>query len=201
LVHLTVGSQARAASTTGVNAARDPVHLARAALLGAETERVSSPSDPASWAEAVARTDEAGLAWEAAVARYRHAEALSLIGANRTDIAVPLRAAYRYATDQRAVPLARDIESFALAHAIPLADPTPGEARPTPNRLTYLTPREREVLNHLVVGRTYVEIANELFISEKTVSAHVSNLLRKTGTTSRREVATLALRLGVDSPA
>ena len=33
---LTVGSQARAASTTGVNAARDPVHLARAALLGAE---------------------------------------------------------------------------------------------------------------------------------------------------------------------
>ena len=41
-----------------------------------------------------------------------------------------------------------------------------------------------------------------LFSSEKTVSVHVSNLLRKTGTSSRREVSALAHRVGyVASPA
>ena len=68
--------------------------------------------------------------------------------------------------------------------------------RPFPGPFTALTARESEVLGHLVAGRTYAEIAAELFISEKTVSVHVSNLLRKTQTSSRREVAALARRLG-----
>jgi DNA-binding NarL/FixJ family response regulator len=50
-----------------------------------------------------------------------------------------------------------------------------------------------------VAGRSYQEIAQSLFISEKTVSVHVSNLLRKTGTTSRVEVAAYARRHGVDA--
>jgi DNA-binding NarL/FixJ family response regulator len=54
------------------------------------------------------------------------------------------------------------------------------------------------VLRHLVAGRTYAEIARALFISEKTVSVHVSNLLRKTGTSSRIELAELARRLGLE---
>lgn len=59
-----------------------------------------------------------------------------------------------------------------------------------------LTGREREVLGPLVAGRTYAEIAAEPFISEKTVSVHVSNILRKTGTSSRIEVSELARRAG-----
>ncbi|HKX67611.1 MAG TPA: LuxR C-terminal-related transcriptional regulator [Intrasporangium sp.] len=65
----------------------------------------------------------------------------------------------------------------------------------TPRVLAGLTRREDEVLRHLVAGRTYAEIARALFISEKTVSVHVSNLLRKTGTSSRIEVADLARRV------
>ena len=61
-----------------------------------------------------------------------------------------------------------------------------------------LTRRESEVLRHLVAGRTYAEIARALFISEKTVSVHVSHLLRKTGTSSRIELADLARRLGLE---
>ena len=60
-----------------------------------------------------------------------------------------------------------------------------------------VTRREREVLNQLVAGRTYGEIARALYISEKTVSVHVSSLLRKTGTSSRIELADLARRLGL----
>ena len=59
-----------------------------------------------------------------------------------------------------------------------------------------LTAREKEVLAHLVANRTNAEIAEALFISEKTVSVDVSILLRKTDTGSRREVAALARRVG-----
>jgi DNA-binding NarL/FixJ family response regulator len=52
-----------------------------------------------------------------------------------------------------------------------------------------LTPREREILAHIVAGRTYGEIARDLVISEKTVSVHVSHLLHKAGTTNRVELA------------
>ncbi len=65
-----------------------------------------------------------------------------------------------------------------------------------PAAFTGLTARETEVLAHLVANRTNAEIAETLFISEKTVSVHVSNLLRKTDTGSRREVAALARRVG-----
>ncbi|HZW44263.1 MAG TPA: LuxR C-terminal-related transcriptional regulator [Dermatophilaceae bacterium] len=57
-----------------------------------------------------------------------------------------------------------------------------------------LTPREREVLSLVTTGRTYAEIARALYISEKTVSLHISNLLRKTGTANRIELARLAQR-------
>ncbi|WTK91996.1 helix-turn-helix transcriptional regulator [Kribbella sp. NBC_01510] len=59
-----------------------------------------------------------------------------------------------------------------------------------------LTAREREVLALLVAGRSNGEIAKELVISDKTASAHVSNILRKTGTASRMAAAALATRLG-----
>jgi DNA-binding NarL/FixJ family response regulator len=65
------------------------------------------------------------------------------------------------------------------------------------NGLSRLTRRELEVLGHLVAGRSYTEIAGSLFISDKTVSVHVSNLLRKTGTKSRVEAAEFARRHGL----
>jgi Bacterial regulatory proteins, luxR family/AAA ATPase domain len=58
---------------------------------------------------------------------------------------------------------------------------------------------DRQPTGHLVAGRTNAEIARDLFISRKTVSVHVTNLLRKTGTANRIEAAALARRLGVHS--
>ena len=59
-----------------------------------------------------------------------------------------------------------------------------------------LTAREQEVLGLVALGMSNAKIAQTLFISEKTVSVHVSNILRKTETGSRREVAALARRVG-----
>ncbi|GAB3666551.1 LuxR family transcriptional regulator [Actinocorallia lasiicapitis] len=71
-----------------------------------------------------------------------------------------------------------------------------GQDRSSPSH--GLTARELEVLRHLSVGRSNREIATELFISAKTASVHVSNILAKLGATTRTEAASTARRLGVD---
>ncbi|UQX90294.1 response regulator transcription factor [Jatrophihabitans telluris] len=62
--------------------------------------------------------------------------------------------------------------------------------------LAALTDREREVLTVLQSGRTNRQIARQLYISEKTVSVHVSNILAKLGVRSRTEAAAVAGREG-----
>jgi DNA-binding NarL/FixJ family response regulator len=58
-----------------------------------------------------------------------------------------------------------------------------------------LTPREREVLALVADGRTNRQIAEALFISNKTASVHVSNILAKLGVANRGEAAAVAHRL------
>jgi DNA-binding NarL/FixJ family response regulator/tetratricopeptide (TPR) repeat protein len=60
-----------------------------------------------------------------------------------------------------------------------------------------LTSRETEVLRLLAEGRTNRQLARELYISEKTVSVHVSNILAKLGVRSRTEAAAVARRDGL----
>jgi len=60
-----------------------------------------------------------------------------------------------------------------------------------------LTARETEVLKLLAEGRTNRQLARELYISEKTVSVHVSNILGKLGVRSRTEAAAVARRDGL----
>ncbi|MDP2713005.1 MAG: response regulator transcription factor [Solirubrobacteraceae bacterium] len=55
--------------------------------------------------------------------------------------------------------------------------------------LDQLTPREREVLQHIARGYMYKEIAQRLGISAKTVEAHVSAVLRKLQLSSRHELS------------
>jgi len=60
-----------------------------------------------------------------------------------------------------------------------------------------LTPREREVAALLAEGLSNGEIARRLYISTKTASVHVSNILAKLGMASRAEVAAWAVRSGL----
>ena len=53
----------------------------------------------------------------------------------------------------------------------------------------WLTPREREVAQLVTEGRTNGGIADELFISTKMTSVHVSNIVSKLGASSRTEIA------------
>lgn len=62
-----------------------------------------------------------------------------------------------------------------------------------------LTNREYEVMEHLAKGMSNRQIAEELYISEKTVKNHVSNILRKLSVNDRTQAVLLALKRGMVS--
>ena len=114
-----------------------------------------------------------------------------------------LRHAHQTASELGAGPLRREIDRLARRARIDLTPPTA-----TVNKAVTLlaatrhglTPREQEVLQHLVQGRTNRQIARALFISEKTASVHVSNIMSKLGAANRSEAAAIAHRLRLLEP-
>ncbi|MER5456838.1 AAA family ATPase [Micromonospora sp. NPDC002389] len=85
--------------------------------------------------------------------------------------------------------------------AEPLSDASPVGGGPATSGLSAeLTGREVEVLDCLVAGMSNKQVARALGISVRTVTVHVSNLLRKTGSASRTEVALWAVRQRLAEP-
>jgi DNA-binding CsgD family transcriptional regulator len=71
---------------------------------------------------------------------------------------------------------------------------------PSGHRGQALTVRELEVLELVSLGRSNRDIADQLYISVKTASVHVSNILSKLGARSRTEAVAVARHLGVIQP-
>jgi DNA-binding CsgD family transcriptional regulator len=171
--------------------------------IEAEWTRVARHRDPDRWAEAAGAWDELGCPWWAAYARWRLAEALLERGAPRQEAAVPLRQAWAAAHRLGARPLLAEVEMLARRARIALAPAAADEAEATAAQPTVpggelgLTSREREVLALVAEGRTNRQIAEALFISDKTASVHVSNILAKLGVANRAEAAATMHRLGL----
>ena len=183
-----------------LSAEADLICAAYRAMVVAETgRRRGGHEQAAAWERAASDFKAIGFPWQEAMARWRWAQALRQEGASRAIVAEPLRKAHSIALGLGAEPLVAETESLARVARISLTQPGQGQvAADRQSVLTELTSREREVLAYLVAGRTNGEIAADLFISDKTVSVHVTNLLRKTGTANRVEAASLALRLGLN---
>lgn len=64
--------------------------------------------------------------------------------------------------------------------------------------LSDLTPREMEILQLVLTGKTNKAIAGEIYISEKTVEFHLDNIYTKTGLRTRLMVSVWALRQGIE---
>jgi DNA-binding CsgD family transcriptional regulator/tetratricopeptide (TPR) repeat protein len=145
---------------------------------------------------AASAAGQIGDAWQQATARLLEAEAAAATGAAAQAVEA-LRAAYDTATSLGAAPLVADIEALARRTRIALEAPTVHALGEGDAVRLGLTSREAEVLALVAAGRTNREIGSELYVSEKTASVHVSNILRKLGVSSRVEAAAVAQRVGV----
>jgi DNA-binding CsgD family transcriptional regulator len=108
-----------------------------------------------------------------------------------------LRDAFQLADGLGATPLAGAVERLARRARIVLAV-GPGASGPRAAALTLgLSEREVDVLALLALGRTDRELAQELFITEKTAGHHVSHILAKLEVARRGEAAAVAHRIGL----
>jgi DNA-binding NarL/FixJ family response regulator len=143
----------------------------------------------AAWEAAVRAFETFGHVFETARSRARLAAVLRAVG--RTDDArEQARVATEVARRLRAEPLLAELRSSTggAGRAAP-GRPDAGSRRDEP-----LTERENEVLALVAQGRSNREIASQLYISTKTVSVHVSNILAKLGAAGRTEAVAIARR-------
>jgi DNA-binding NarL/FixJ family response regulator len=170
--------------------------------IEAEWSRAAGPSDPDPWAQSARAWEVLGYPWQAGYARWRQAEALLATGAPRSEAAAALARARALADRLGARLLTAEIEALGRRARLEPTLPPDGAATDGPalepatvTDERGLTPREREVLALVADGRTNRQIAEALFISAKTASVHVSNILAKLGVANRGEAAAVAHRL------
>jgi DNA-binding CsgD family transcriptional regulator len=180
--------------------AADSVPAAELATCRAELARVAGQPASALWSGAADDWGRLGFVWWETLSRLRYAEALLLSrGARATASPVVAKARQRAVELGAAglVALADDLTRDAGLAAVDVPSPrTAPEASSAAPALTSLTTREREVLALLVEGLSNRAIAQRLYISEKTASVHVSNILAKLGVHSRLQAAAVARRNG-----
>jgi DNA-binding CsgD family transcriptional regulator len=164
----------------------------------ARGDRQSPGDQRAAWDEAAQAWQTASEPYPLAVALLRSAEAALGTG-DHDGGAARLRRAAKLAGRLGAATLSDDIALLARRARIGLGsrddDPGAGGTEPAGQERLGLTAREFEVLRLVAAGRSNREIAAELFISAKTASVHVSNILGKLGVASRGEAAATAHRL------
>jgi len=181
-----------AARGGGVASADSEAHLAHAAA--AVTRLAASDSD--AWADAAERWERLGDPLWVATARLHEAEAAAASGATAR-AADALYHAHQLAVDLGAVVLLAEVEAFSRRTRLAVKAPAPRVVAAATIDHLGLTPREAEVLSLVAAGQTNREIGERLYVSEKTASVHVSNILRKLGVSSRVDAAAVAQRLGV----
>jgi DNA-binding CsgD family transcriptional regulator/tetratricopeptide (TPR) repeat protein len=198
----------RRAHTATTDDGTVPTRMGRVMVLTAEAHaaRVTGRGDPDRWAAAATAWEAVDCPWPAAYARWRQAEALLANGAARVQAGPPLRQAWATASGLGARLLRAEVESLGRRARIDVApgEPAtePDSASPAPVdaiRRLGLTGREREVLALVADGHTNRQIADVLFISDKTASVHVSRILAKLGVANRAEAAVAAHRLGLSA--
>ncbi|MEG3633366.1 helix-turn-helix transcriptional regulator [Micromonospora palythoicola] len=183
---------AEVAALAGGVAARFPAEKAYAAEVAATVGSGAEAPDAealAAWRTAVAAWRTAGQPGELARVLLGYAEAAAgagqrdAVGAAVSEAAGLADGLGAVRLAERAATLARRVGLRAVGRGRPGADP--------------LTEREREVLRLVAAGHSNSRIAEQLFISPKTASVHVSRIIAKLDVTNRVEAAALAHRLNL----
>ncbi|MEY9966316.1 DNA-binding CsgD family transcriptional regulator/tetratricopeptide (TPR) repeat protein [Streptacidiphilus sp. MAP12-16] len=193
-----------------------PLARGWALLLDAELARAEGALDPKAYLRAVEALEPVALPYPLDLALFRAAEGEAVRG-DRTAASALLRRAEAAAERHGDVRLLREaarladrarLNAASAVHAEGRAGAQPGVqagartgaaapvATADPTAAAFgLTPREQGVLQLVALGRTNRQIAQELYISPKTASVHVSNILAKLEVAGRGEAAAMAHRL------
>ncbi|WP_026928788.1 helix-turn-helix transcriptional regulator [Glycomyces tenuis] len=165
-----------------------PEGRAWAAALEAEASRLDCDGEPERWREVIdaftyGETGD-GEPYRRAYARWRLAEALLARGGaeDRAEAGERLAAAKDTAERLGAKPLLDRVSALSARARLDIASPAAGP----------LTPRELDVLRQVAKGLTNRQIGSELYISEKTVSVHLSRAMSKLGAANRAEAVNAA---------
>jgi DNA-binding CsgD family transcriptional regulator len=177
-----------------LDGASTPDARAHRTLAAAEHARGAGEPGAERWRAAAAAWDALSEPYPAAYARLRLAEAEFREG-HRAAARVAAAAAYAVADALGARPLRDAIAALGHRARLELAVPVASEQPDAPPG--GLTAREADVLRALADGLTNREIAARLFISQKTVSAHLAHIFAKLDVHTRVEAAGRARTLGV----
>ncbi|MCU1472083.1 helix-turn-helix transcriptional regulator [Amnibacterium sp.] len=161
-------------------------------LATAEQARAEGSATRDTWHRVATSWAELGWPYPHAYSLYRAGEA-ALSEGQPESAAADLEEAAGEAARIGAAPLADSIAALVSTAGLPL--PGRGTAASAVERR--LTTRELEVLRLVAAGRSNPQIAAALFISPKTASVHVSNILAKLEVGTRTEAAGLAQRVGL----
>ncbi|HLR28798.1 MAG TPA: LuxR C-terminal-related transcriptional regulator, partial [Ruania sp.] len=164
---------------------------ARAWLARGEGElaRAHGSMDPHVW-RTVMEAFSYGDVYQYAIGQWRLAEALLLAHEDLAEADGLLAKALATGRELKAAPLIEELELVARRHRRRVAGVQMAAA-------DLLTPREKAVLDLVARGLTNRAAGKELFISEKTVSVHVSRAMAKLEAHSRTEAVAIALREGL----
>jgi len=159
----------------------------------AEYQRLIGLNAPAGWEKALAEFGP-GYVYETARTQWRLAQSLAGSGRPR-EAADVWRAAAATAAELRAEPLRAALDDLGRRLGLD-ANGSRDPVKDGKSPVAALTRREREVLRLVSRGLSNRQIGEELFITQKTASVHVSNILAKLGAATRTEAAAIARAAG-----
>jgi DNA-binding NarL/FixJ family response regulator len=170
------------------------MHELYAALVTAELNRAS-----ADWRALTERADEIGApAYLRAQLRLRQATSVARQPGKRQEAAEAAREARETAAQLGASSLLAEIDELArsarLMSVVPVEETEKEKEKEKATAAPQLTARETDVLRLVAEGLSNGQIGARLYITTKTVSVHVSNILAKLGVSSRTEAAAVAHR-------
>ncbi len=206
-----IAAVAHAAETAGAYLPGEGARLGGLqALIAAEGSRIAGRDRAQDWSSVAAIYGSLRRPLPAAYAEFRSAAAALRDRGSREEAGRALASAHAAAARLGAMPLQAMVEDLARHARIEISGSRPSTAgagsdhRPgaaDPVAAYRLTERELEVLRLVAGGWTNQQIGDRLFITRKTASVHVSNILGKLGVDSRGAAGAIAYRLGLGADA
>ncbi|MEO7663814.1 MAG: LuxR C-terminal-related transcriptional regulator, partial [Candidatus Limnocylindrales bacterium] len=195
---------ARAAISRTAEAGRkgSPRGRGLAQLLEAEQARLAGRDRPDHWRAVAEAYAEAARPFPTAYARFREGASILATGGSRPAAAGALAESRTIASRLGALPLQECVDELARRARLVVAAPDAQAPRSNPDGGRAdpglgLTVRELEVLRLVAAGWSNQQIADALFITRKTASVHVSNVMAKLDVEHRAAAAAAAHRLGL----